>query len=490
MKQMFITQIKKNKKKDQRKGIFLCCERKDPQTVHNEKPPSINKPDNHLTTKINTLTSSYTSAANTSADSRKISFQIVPPDQASISTNFSVNSNIITNCQNNINNDNNNNFLGKKSKIHFDIINLNNLNSISNSSSQSITDSLYSKDLEKSESLELTEEKNPTYDNINDSTNNLKTELNNYVNAGRWSYEEHIKFIEAIAEYGKNWKEVQKYIGTRTSAQARSHAQKFFLKLIATKHNKFGFNFNNKNIKSLAHIIELIKRKEEYSIQGKEYIINTLINLSETITNDLCKKSNKNEKVIINNLDENKQIDLGAINDSNNNEIKSDSEKTNISEKVEKKNTEEKGGEIIVYKNIEEKNLEKVNRINEDKHREDIINKNNKILNDIEKENLDRETKELIENNNNDKINNINDDKIENENENTEIENKEIKTYNNIYFEEEKTKKYLFDDGKAFIFDDSNFEFFLTNNLSITIKEAFFIKNYKSSNALFDNYFT
>ena len=43
---------------------------------------------------------------------------------------------------------------------------------------------------------------------------------------GRWTFEEHYHFLEAISKYGYNWKDVQKYIDTRTSTQARSHAQK------------------------------------------------------------------------------------------------------------------------------------------------------------------------------------------------------------------------------------------------------------------------
>ena len=508
MKQLFVTHTKKLKKREQRKDIFLCCERKDDKIIHNEKQPVLNIPDSHLPTKINTINSSAISVANTSTDSRKISFQIIPPDQASISTNFSVHSNNVINGPNSNLNCNNNNFLGKKSKIHFDIIknedtktiNLNNLNTLSNSSSQSITDSLYSKDLEKSDSLELSEEKNYSYDNINDNTNNLKSdsnnERNNCINAGRWSYEEHIKFIEAIAQYGKNWKEVEKYVGSRTSAQARSHAQKFFLKLLATKNNKFGLDFSNNNIKSLSHIIELIKRKKEYLIQGKEYIINTLISLSETISNDLCKKANKNsknEKFVNNNLNDNKQLKFDLINEPINNETtKLDSEKTSISEKIEKKNPEKKkklnenenkDNQKIDDKDIEEKNKEKLDIINEDKVREDNDIRDNKNINNIKRDNLEKEIKELGENNN--KVNNINDYKIE-----EEIQDKEINNNNNIYFEEEDNRKYIFDDGRAFVFDESNFDIFMTNNLSITIKEAFFIKNYKSSKAFNDNYFS
>ena len=45
---------------------------------------------------------------------------------------------------------------------------------------------------------------------------------------GRWSHKEHILFIEGLKIYGKNWKKVENYIGTRTGTQIRSHAQKFF----------------------------------------------------------------------------------------------------------------------------------------------------------------------------------------------------------------------------------------------------------------------
>jgi SHAQKYF class myb-like DNA-binding protein len=48
---------------------------------------------------------------------------------------------------------------------------------------------------------------------------------------GRWTKEEHQSFVEAIKLHGKNWKKVEEYVGTRTGAQIRSHAQKFFLKL-------------------------------------------------------------------------------------------------------------------------------------------------------------------------------------------------------------------------------------------------------------------
>jgi SHAQKYF class myb-like DNA-binding protein len=48
---------------------------------------------------------------------------------------------------------------------------------------------------------------------------------------GRWTREEHFRFIEALKLYGKEWRRVQQHVGTRSSTQARSHAQKFFVKL-------------------------------------------------------------------------------------------------------------------------------------------------------------------------------------------------------------------------------------------------------------------
>ena len=45
------------------------------------------------------------------------------------------------------------------------------------------------------------------------------------------TYEEHIKFIESLVNYGKKWENIQNYIGTRNCRQIRSHAQKFFRSL-------------------------------------------------------------------------------------------------------------------------------------------------------------------------------------------------------------------------------------------------------------------
>ena len=49
--------------------------------------------------------------------------------------------------------------------------------------------------------------------------------------AGRWTQEEHQAFLEGLKVFGREWKKVADRIPTRTSAQIRSHAQKYFSKL-------------------------------------------------------------------------------------------------------------------------------------------------------------------------------------------------------------------------------------------------------------------
>lgn len=50
------------------------------------------------------------------------------------------------------------------------------------------------------------------------------------IREGRWLDDEHERFLKALRIYGSNWKAVELAVGTRTATQARSHAQKHFIR--------------------------------------------------------------------------------------------------------------------------------------------------------------------------------------------------------------------------------------------------------------------
>jgi SHAQKYF class myb-like DNA-binding protein len=49
---------------------------------------------------------------------------------------------------------------------------------------------------------------------------------------GRWTKKEHELFTEALHKYGKEWKKVASMVKTRTVVQTRTHAQKYFQKVL------------------------------------------------------------------------------------------------------------------------------------------------------------------------------------------------------------------------------------------------------------------
>jgi SHAQKYF class myb-like DNA-binding protein len=90
-----------------------------------------------------------------------------------------------------------------------------------------LSDELFSNNGDDGANLNKSYSSFNNYPNNNPSVTFHKESYNN----GRWQPEEHDKFIQAMYLYGNEWRKVQEYIGSRSSTQARSHAQKFFIRL-------------------------------------------------------------------------------------------------------------------------------------------------------------------------------------------------------------------------------------------------------------------
>lgn len=65
------------------------------------------------------------------------------------------------------------------------------------------------------------------------ATKRVKSKKNSLLDTsiGRWTRQEHEAFLLGLKEFGREWKKVAYKIPTRTSAQIRSHAQKYFAKI-------------------------------------------------------------------------------------------------------------------------------------------------------------------------------------------------------------------------------------------------------------------
>jgi SHAQKYF class myb-like DNA-binding protein len=160
------------------------------------------------------------------------------------------------------------------------------------------------------------------YINQNNLEDNLSENLSeqNDLQNGRWKQEEHFRFIKGCLLFGNNWKKVKNYVKTRSSAQIRSHAQKYLIKL-NKKYNHICVGNNENNIENYNLDYEFIQNVTNYDLNNvdmekieKMILIifknsnsnlnifserhNNTINLNENILkNEVLTNSNKKEKI-------------------------------------------------------------------------------------------------------------------------------------------------------------------------------------------------
>ena len=111
-------------------------------------------------------------------------------------------------------------------------------------------------------------------------------------NEGRWTLKEHIQFLQAVEQFGLNWRKLSDVIRTRTPAQIISHSQKFFKKLKNCKDTELGIDFTLENINNINDMIAHIK-----SVSKDFNLVNLLLYLSEKCKQN--KNSNKKNKAYI-----------------------------------------------------------------------------------------------------------------------------------------------------------------------------------------------
>ena len=273
-----------------------------------------------------------------------------------------------------------------------------------------------------------------------------KNSDNPNANEGRWTKEEHIKFLEAIIKYGLNWKRVTPMINTRTSNQIRSHAQKFFKKLKEYKDEKLGIDFTKKSIKNMKDLMNYIKsldlsydliplllyiaKKSDIQRREKaaaEYNINTIDkgNINNIDINSTNKIDNNNKSINI------------IINNNSSNNI--DNNNTNINKFENKTNINKLENNTIIKKCENKTNINKVenntniNKIESNTNINIIINSNNDVDNKIN----NIESNDLNINNTNSINNIINDNKFVDKEKNKNFVNQDInipQQFNNINY--------------------------------------------------------
>ena len=122
----------------------------------------------------------------------------------------------------------------------------------------------------------------------------LKIDMNH--SEGRWTTEEHIRFLKGCLLYSNNWKKVESYVKSRSSTQIRSHAQKYLIKL----HKKYkicdDINFDSKD--------EYINNNDSSNVNIKNNNNDNNNNNTNNINN--CNNIEENINEILKSLDDSK----------------------------------------------------------------------------------------------------------------------------------------------------------------------------------------
>ena len=189
-----------------------------------------------------------------------------------------------------------------------------------------------------------------------ESNKTLSMESEVKFSMGRWTKEEHNKFLKGIIEYGNNWKMVERLIKTRSSSQARSHAQKYFVK-VKKKIKRQNKVFNAQNlINYFFNCIKNFKGGKPLDAIQKKRTLNLLISNFQNFRKDEIESCNM------------------MINETKNINSKKDGDKFTFYEKKNNKNTVSEKNDIMTE--IKENNYLNNNS--------DLENKNNTGENKIE----------------------------------------------------------------------------------------------------------
>ena len=192
---------------------------------------------------------------------------------------------------------------------------------------------------------------------IKEETNkSSSTEQEFQFNMGSWTNEEHKKFLKGIIEYGNNWKVKEQLIKTRSTNKARSHAQKYFVKVKNKIINQKKV-FNAKNlINYFFNCIKNFKGEQPLDEIQKKRTLNLLISNFQNMSKDEIENCNM------------------VINETKSMNCQKDEEKYNFFEKEIDKNRVSENHNLI--KEIKENNFPKINS--------DLENKKNIEENKIE----------------------------------------------------------------------------------------------------------